>query len=89
VYQHYTDKTSRFGDNQQRIALPPFADLNKTVLDDLLDPQKGAPYAARAVLRTQLRMSAETNSPPVGAIPTNAVAPVVLSETNVPASTNK
>ena len=36
-------------------------------LHDLLDPQTGIPYAARAVIRTSLRMSPETNAPPVSA----------------------
>ena len=45
----------------ERIGLPPFDDINRTVLNHLLDPQHGLPYAARAVIRTQLGMPAETN----------------------------
>ena len=52
----------------------------------MLDPQKGLPFAARAVIRTQLGMPAETNAPP-RTISTNAIAPAVLSApTNAPAT---
>ena len=63
VYEHYQAAISDMKDNQQRIALPPFADLNRAVLDRLLDPQAGAPFAARAILRSQLGMPGETNLP--------------------------
>lgn len=59
VYDSYTSRISKYG-NQKRIPLPPFDDLNKTVLNQLLDPQRGLPYAARAVLRTQLGLPTET-----------------------------
>jgi hypothetical protein len=65
VYEHYQAKISGMKSNLQRIGLPPFADLNRAVLDQLLDPQKGAPFAARAVIRTQLGMPGETNVPPM------------------------
>ena len=84
VYEHYGAKTAGHG-NEQRIGLPPFAELNRFVLNHMLDPQRGAPYAARAVLRTQLGMPAETNAPTV-IISTNAIAPTVLSDTNAPAT---
>jgi hypothetical protein len=72
--------------DQPRAGLPPMNDLKRTVLNQLLDPQKGLPYAARAVLRTQLRMPAETNAPPQ-TVSTNAIAPAVLSSsTNSPAT---
>jgi hypothetical protein len=67
AYDHYGAKTSGAGVTQQRVALPPFPELNNVVLHDLLDPQTGIPYAARAVIRTSLRMSPETNAPPVSA----------------------
>ncbi len=58
VYQRYVSKTSGFrGD--QRIPLPPFDTLNQTVLQQLLDREKGVPYAARAALRTALRLPTE------------------------------
>lgn len=87
VYARYVSKTSGFG-GPDRISLPPFGDLERTVVNQLLDPQKGLPYAARAVLRTQLGLPAETVAPSNAAtnavetvstnsIPTNAVAPVL------------
>jgi len=76
VYQHYVSKTTGHG-NEVRVALPPFDVLNRTVLNDLLDTQKPMlPYAARAVIRTQLGMPAETN------------APVLISTNLPPAATN-
>ena len=47
---------------------------NCAVLNLLLDTQKGLPYAARAVIRTQLGMPAETNVPPE-TVSTNAMTP--------------
>ena len=49
-------------DGQQRVGLPPFADVNRTVLSQLLDPNQGMPFAARAVIRTQLQLPPETVS---------------------------
>jgi hypothetical protein len=75
VYEHYQAQISRTKANLQRIGLPPFADLNRAVLNQLLDPQEGTPYAARAVIRSQLEMPGETNAPvPVAPAPTNAPA---------------
>jgi hypothetical protein len=89
VYQHYVSKTSGHG-NEQRIALPPFDVLNRTVLNDLLNTQKTMlPYGARAVIRTQLGMPAETNAPPAATISTNQISPPVFSDTNTPVSTNQ
>ena len=48
----------------QRIGLPPFADLNRAVLNQLLDPQQGLSYAMRAVIRSQLEMPGEPMSSP-------------------------
>ena len=56
-------KLPTFG-GDERIPLPPFDVLNQPCLSELLDPQNGLPYAARAVLRTQLGLPAETNAPP-------------------------
>ena len=82
VYNRYTEKTSGFkGDT--RIPLPPYDQLNRTVVNDLLNPENGLPYAARAVLRTQLGLPGETNAVPVS---TNAVPqPTVPAATNAPA----
>ena len=68
VYQRYTDKTKGFkGD--VRIPLPPYDQLNSQVLRQLLDPEQGVAYAARAALRTQLGLPAES---PKAAAPTPA-----------------
>jgi hypothetical protein len=65
VYDHYYSKVKGNG-NENRVPLPPFDLLKKTVLNDLLDTQKPVlPYAARAAIRSQLRMPAETNAPVV------------------------
>jgi hypothetical protein len=74
IYEHFTAEISGVKSNLQRMGLPPFADLNRTVLGQLLDPQRGLPYAARAVIRSQLEMPAETNLPPA-TVSTNAPAP--------------
>ncbi len=90
VYDHYGAKTAGSGNNQERVKLPPFADLNRTALNDLLNTQKPMlPYNARVVIRSQLGMPAETNAPPAAVVSTNAIVPTVLLNTNAPASTNK
>jgi len=73
VYDRYQAEISSMKSNLPRIGLPSFAELDRTVLNQLLDPKQGLPYAMRAVLRTQLRMTAETNAPPAAAISTNAL----------------
>lgn len=70
VYESYRARTAGYG-NEQRIPLPPFADLNRAALEPLLDPQQGLPYAARAIIRTQLGLPAETNAPSPPVMPTN------------------
>jgi hypothetical protein len=60
VYENYTGKTSKFN-GDKRIPLPPWNELNQTVLQQLLDPKGGVPYAARAALRTALKMPSEGN----------------------------
>ena len=84
VYEHYQVEISDMKSNLQRIGLPPFADLNRAVLNQLLDPQQGAPYAMRAVIRSQLGMPGETNVPPMTAA-TNAPAAATVSS-NAPAA---
>ena len=81
VYERYTSKTSSYG--AKRIPLPPFDTLNKTVVQQLLNPQAGVPYAARAVLRTQLGLPAESAAPAPNPGSTNAVENV---STNSPAT---
>lgn len=86
AYASYTKKTSGFGANGQRVALPPFENLDKMVLSGLLDPKRSPlPFAARAQLRTQLNLPPETavttanistNTPPPSVTSTNAAATV-------------
>ena len=58
VYQRYFEKTAAAG-GHERIPLPPFNVLNQSVVQHLLDPKGGVPYAARAALRTALRLPTE------------------------------
>ena len=84
VYDSYMKKIGGMKANLERVGLPPFSELNRTVLDQLLNTQQPMlPFAARAVLRTQLGLPAEsaaTNAPPaavtnvVGDVPTNSAA---------------
>ena len=72
IYNHYMAQISDMKNNIKRIAPPPLAELDRTVRDQLLDPQQDLlPFAARAVIRSQLGLPAEANAPPVAA--TNAV----------------
>ena len=73
VYQRYAKNTAG-AKGEIRIALPPYDQLNKLVVTDLLDPQRGVPFEARAVLRTRLGLPAET------------AAPATINSTNAPAT---
>jgi hypothetical protein len=86
VYDKYQKDISKMKSNVERVGLPPFDVLNRSVLDRLLDVQKPAlPFAARAVIRTQLGMPAETNLPPAAVNSTNAPAATVTNAVkNVP-----
>ena len=70
VYERYTTKTAVARGNE-RIPLPPFDTLNKTVLRQLLDVKTGAPYAARAALVTKLGLPSSLLE--TGGSATNAV----------------
>ena len=85
VYDRFQSEISDRAANFQRIGLPPYADLNKAVLDRLLDPERGMPYAARAIVRSQLGMPAETGAPPATSA-TNAPPPAATAPTNTPAA---
>jgi hypothetical protein len=88
IYAEYEKKISYPG-GKERLGLPPLANINQTVLNQLLDPKEGMSFAARAVLRTQLRLPPETvstNAPPA-AIPSADLPESV--NTNVPAATAK
>jgi len=49
---------------EKRVGLPPFEQIDRDVLNRLLDPQQGAPLEFRAVLRTKLGLPAETAGTP-------------------------
>jgi hypothetical protein len=85
VYEHYNAEIGDMKSNLQRISLPPFRDLNRAVLNQMLDPQQGAPFAARAIIRSQLGMPAETNALPEN-LATNAPALAAVAPTNAPAT---
>jgi hypothetical protein len=72
VYDNYTKKISSMKSNLERVGLPPFEVMNRNVLNKLLATQQPVlPYAARAVLRTQLNMLPETAAPAAGTASTN------------------
>jgi hypothetical protein len=80
VYDKYQKEVGKMKSNLPRVGLPPFDVLNRSVLDRLLNPQKPVlPYAARAIIRTQLGMSAETNAPPATINSTNALPTAVTN----------
>ncbi len=81
VYRRYTRQTAG-SRGDVRIPLPPYDELNKTVVTDLLNPQRGLPFEARAVLRTQLGLPAEIAAHAM----TNAVPKIVSPVTNSPAT---
>jgi hypothetical protein len=58
------------------IGLPPFGDIDRSILGRLLNPTNGLPPEAQAVLRTKLNLPAEksagTNAVPTEAQGTNA-----------------
>jgi hypothetical protein len=71
VYDSYEKKIGRMQSNLARVGLPSFDVLNRSVLNKMLDTREPVlPFDARAVLRTQLGLPAETNAPPA-AISTN------------------
>jgi hypothetical protein len=70
VYENYDQKQKSPGNGPNvRTPLPPLPALSRAVLAQLLDPRpdapKALPYAARAIIRTQLGMGPETNAPAV------------------------
>lgn len=84
VYKKYQDQAARYEKDFNRTKLSPFSDIDKDVTNHLLDPQNGLPsYAARAVIRTQLKMPPETMAP-LASPRTNSVIP----EASYPPPTN-
>lgn len=80
VYDQYGKNISYPG-GSERLRLPAFIEINRTVLDRLLDPKDGLPYAARAVLRTQLQLPSE-------AVSTNATPAITTTNAVETAATN-
>ncbi|HSY19165.1 MAG TPA: hypothetical protein VK815_12560 [Candidatus Acidoferrales bacterium] len=82
VYDKYTKATAGYNNNN-RIALMPFPELNTQVVRDLLDTQRGLPPDARAILRSRLGLPAE-----VAAQATTNAVPLVPTN-GTPAATNE
>jgi hypothetical protein len=80
VYDNYEAKGAKYttanSNDIGRTGLPPFRDINEVVLANLLDPQRGLPYAARAVITSQLGI---TNVVAPDALPTPTNAPAVTA----------
>ena len=89
IYEGYRTRTANFQGGEQRVGLPPFADLNRAVLNQLLDPRHGLPYAMRAIIRSQLGMALETIAPPAAAVPTNAPASAASTNRSTATPTGK
>jgi hypothetical protein len=87
VYEHYRDQLARYPEELERKGLAAFADINRVVLNQLLDPKQGLPYAARAVLRTQLRLLPETVSTNA-ALTVSTNPPPAAASTNAPATSS-
>jgi hypothetical protein len=54
---------------KEAVGLRPFEEINAEIRNRILDPQEGAPFEMRAILRTKLHLPPE---PPVGPASTNA-----------------
>jgi hypothetical protein len=87
IYERYQSKLT-YANGPQRTGLPPLADINRIVLNQLLDPKQGTSYAMRAVIRTQLGLPAESNMPPASAISTN-MPPDTSTSTNAATAPGK
>jgi hypothetical protein len=68
VRDTYSEKTKARG---EALAVPPLDDIQREVLNRMLDPEHGAMPEMRAVLRTKLNMGPEPASPAAG---TNSVS---------------
>jgi hypothetical protein len=64
---------------KEALAIEPIEDIQRVVLARILDPEKGMPAEARAVLRTKLSMGPE-EAAPAPASPTNSVPQKVSSQ---------
>jgi hypothetical protein len=61
VWQGYMAKIPQ--ERVPAIGLPPFKDIQQTVLKRLLDPENGVPPEAKAILRTKLKLPKEETPP--------------------------
>jgi hypothetical protein len=69
VWEIYQAKIGK--DSLKRVGLSPLENIDREILDRFLDPNEGAPWEVRAILRTKLGLPAEaaapaavTNTPP-------------------------
>ena len=80
VWQNYMHKIESYKADINRVGLPPFTQIDKDVLSQLLDPVNGLPYDARAIIYSELHLPGDPNKP-YGVISTNSVV-------QMPPSTN-
>jgi len=85
IWENYMGKMEKYQSDVKRVGLDPFRTLKKTVLSELLDPQNGLPYAARAVIYSQLNLPGNPNLP-YGVLSTNTTTTDIqsMSVTNKP-----
>jgi hypothetical protein len=70
LYDNFMSRIPK--DRQGAVGLRPFGDIDREILNRILDPEHGATPEVRAVLRTKLRLPAETAPTPAPAPATNA-----------------
>lgn len=84
VWDNYMGKMEKYKSDIDRVGLAPFRDMDTEVLRKLLDPVNGLPYAARAVIYSQLHLPGDPNKP-YGVMSTSTVVKTPPS-TNAPPS---
>jgi hypothetical protein len=69
-------------ERKEAIGLPPLEDTDRVILRKMLDPERGLPPEARAILRTKLALPAEEKEPekPQAAPSTNSPPPKISSK---------
>lgn len=83
VWANFQSKLTK--DREQAVGLPPFEDIDRGVLQRMLDRENGLAPEARAILRTNLGLPAETAAP-VPAAGTNAPPAVSATTNSTPAT---
>jgi hypothetical protein len=86
IYDNYTHKINASKSNMIRTGLPPFETIERNVVNQLLDPKSNVPFAARAIIRTQLRLPPETNAPADNLSPLPPAAASTDIDTNAAAA---